>query len=192
MAVLALGARLIEERRGARPAGGVDIVGSVLVTAAMMVAVYAIVTAAEYGWGSEHTLGFARHRGGAAGRVRRGRGEISNPILPLRVLRMRTLIGASVVRGFLVTGMFGSWVLGSLYLEGVLGYDAWRTGLAFLPTTLAVGAALTRNHRARDGADRARADRARPGWRSSCSRCSPSPAPARARATSPGCSSRTR
>ena len=38
---------------------------------------------------------------------------------------MRTLIGASVVRGFLVTGMFGSWVLGSLYLEHVLGYGAW-------------------------------------------------------------------
>src|SRR5215207_4140601 len=56
-AVLALGARLIEERRG-NARGGVDIAGSILVTAAMMVAVYAIVTAAEHGWGSAHTLGF--------------------------------------------------------------------------------------------------------------------------------------
>ena len=53
---------------------------------------------------------------------------------------MRTLIGASVVRGFLVTGMFGSWVLGTLYVEHVLGYGAWDTGLAFLPMTLTVGA----------------------------------------------------
>ena len=139
MAVLALGARLIEERRGARPAGGVDIVGSVLVTAAMMAAVYAIVTAAEYGWGSEHTLGFLGIAAVLLAAFAAVEANISNPILPLRVLRMRTLMGASVVRGFLVTGMFGSWVLGSLYLEGVLGYDAWRTGLAFLPTTLAVG-----------------------------------------------------
>ncbi len=53
---------------------------------------------------------------------------------------MRTLIGASVVRGFLVTGMFGTWVLGTLFLEHVLGYGAWDTGLAFLPMTLTVGA----------------------------------------------------
>jgi EmrB/QacA subfamily drug resistance transporter len=137
-AVLALGARLIEERRG-EARGGVDIAGSVLVTAAMMVAVYAIVTAAEHGWGSTHTVGFLAIAGALLAVFALVEARISNPILPLRVLRMRTLLGASVVRGFLVTGMFGSWVLGSLYLEGALGYDAWRTGLAFLPTTLAVG-----------------------------------------------------
>ena len=49
-------------------------------------------------------------------------------------------MGASVVRGFLVTGMFGTWVMGSLYVEHVLGYGAWATGLAFLPMTLIVGA----------------------------------------------------
>ena len=124
----------------------------------MMIAVYAIVTAAEYGWGSAHTLGF-----GAVAAVLLAaffwlEARIANPILPLRVLRMRTLIGASVVRGFLVTGMFGSWVLGSLYLEGVLGYDAWRTGLAFLPTTLIVGLLSLGTDRARDGAARPRAD----------------------------------
>jgi EmrB/QacA subfamily drug resistance transporter len=138
LAVLALGARLIEERRG-EARGGVDVAGSILVTAAMMVAVYAIVTAAERGWGSTHTLGFGALAAMLLAAFAWLEARIANPILPLRVLRMRTLIGASVVRGFLVTGMFGSWVLGSLYLEGALGYDAWRTGLAFLPTTLVVG-----------------------------------------------------
>jgi MFS family permease len=65
--------------------------------------------------------------------------RIANPILPLRILRVRSLIGASVVRGFLVTGMFGTWVMGSLYVGSVLGYGAWLTGLAFLPMTLIVG-----------------------------------------------------
>ncbi len=36
--------------------------------------------------------------------------------------------------------MFGTWVMGSLYVEHVLGYGAWATGLAFLPMTLIVGA----------------------------------------------------
>jgi EmrB/QacA subfamily drug resistance transporter len=139
-AVLALGARLIDDRPGLGLRGGVDVAGSILVTVAMMVAVYAIVTAADHGWGSAHTLGF----GGAAlvllGAFGVLESRIANPILPPRMLRIRTLIGASVVRGFLVTGMFGSWVLGTLYVEHVLGYGAWDTGLAFLPMTLTVGA----------------------------------------------------
>jgi EmrB/QacA subfamily drug resistance transporter len=140
IAVLALGARLIENRPGTGLRGGVDVTGSVLVTSAMMIAVYAIVTAAEHGWASAHTLGF----GGAAAILLAAffwlESRIENPILPLRLLKVRTLIGASVVRGFLVTGMFGTWVLGTLFVEHVLGYGAWDTGLAFLPMTLTVGA----------------------------------------------------
>ena len=140
IAVLALGARLIENRPGLGLRGGIDVTGSVLVTTAMMVAVYAIVTAADHGWASAHTLGF----GGAAAILLAAfvawESRIENPILPFRLLRVRTLIGASVVRGFLVIGMFGSWVLGTLFVEHVLGYGAWDTGLAFLPMTLTVGA----------------------------------------------------
>jgi len=139
-AVLALGARLIENRPGLGLRGGIDLTGSILVTTAMMVAVYAIVTAADHGWASGHTFGF-----GAAATILLAafavwESRIENPILPMRLLRNRTLIGASVVRGFLVVGMFGSWVLGTLYIEHVLGYGAWETGLAFLPMTLTVGA----------------------------------------------------
>ena len=51
--------------------------------------------------------------------------------MPLRVLRLRMLMGSSLVRGLLVTGMFSAFFLGSLYLERVLGYDAidagWRS-----------------------------------------------------------------
>jgi EmrB/QacA subfamily drug resistance transporter len=157
IAVLALGARLIEHRPGAGLRGGVDVAGSVLVTSAMMIAVYAIVTAAEHGWASGHTLGF-----GAAAAILLAaffwlESRIANPILPLRLLRVRTLVGASVVRGFLVTGMFGAWVLGTLFVEHVLGYGAWDTGLAFLPMTLTVGAlslGTTARVMARLGAER--------------------------------------
>jgi MFS family permease len=65
--------------------------------------------------------------------------RIANPIMPLRILRLRGLIGSSAVRGFLVTGMFSMFFLGALYLEHVLHYSALVTGLAFLPFTLTVG-----------------------------------------------------
>jgi MFS family permease len=62
--------------------------------------------------------------------------RIANPILPLRILRLRSLTGASGARGLVATGMFTTFFLGALYLQHVRGYSAFNTGLAFLPSTL--------------------------------------------------------
>jgi EmrB/QacA subfamily drug resistance transporter len=140
IAVLVLGARLIENRPGTGLRNGIDVAGSTLMTLSSMTAVYAIVTAADHGWGSAHTLGYLGLAAALGAAFLFYESRISNPILPLRIFKVRSLMGASVVRGFLVTGMFGTWVMGSLYVEHVLGYGAWATGLAFLPMTLIVGA----------------------------------------------------
>ncbi len=81
--------------------------------------------------------------------------RIENPIMPLRILSNRGLVVSCITRGFLVTGMYGTWFLGSLYLEHILHYDAIRTGLAFMPWTLTVAAlsmGITRRLVARLGA----------------------------------------
>src|SRR5882724_2983060 len=64
IATLAAGRALIEHR--VAPAAGerLDIAGSVLVTAAAMAGVYAIVGAADHGWGSGRTLGFGARAAG--------------------------------------------------------------------------------------------------------------------------------
>src|SRR5213593_404661 len=54
-----LGAWLINENEGPGLSEGIDVVGAVLVASALMRGVYGIVTAADYGWASPHTLGFA-------------------------------------------------------------------------------------------------------------------------------------
>ena len=64
--------------------------------------------------------------------------RIENPIMPLRILRLPGLINASLVRGFLVTGMYSTFFLGTLYLEQVRHFSALQTGAAFLPWTLTV------------------------------------------------------
>jgi MFS family permease len=64
--------------------------------------------------------------------------RIENPIMPLRILRVRGLVNSSLVRGFLVTGMYSTFFLGALYLEHVRHYSALATGAAFLPWTLTV------------------------------------------------------
>ena len=123
-----------------------------LITAAMMVAVYAIVTAARHGWGSAHTLGFLGAAAILTGAFFVWESRIANPILPLRILRVRSLMGASVVRGFVVTGMFGTWVMGSLYVEHVLGYGAWDTGPGLPADDADRRRALPRHDRAGDEA----------------------------------------
>lgn len=55
---LLLGKALIQENEGLGLSRGVDVLGSILVTVALMLGVYAIVEVPTYGWGSAHTLGF--------------------------------------------------------------------------------------------------------------------------------------
>lgn len=135
---LLLGSALIEENEGIGLADGVDVLGSILITLATVLGAYAIVKSSEYGLLSARTLGV----GGASAALLAAffalESRISNPIMPLRVLRLRMLMGSSLVRGLLVTGMFSAFFLGSLYLERVLGYDAIETGLAFMPLTAAI------------------------------------------------------
>jgi MFS family permease len=59
--------------------------------------------------------------------------------MPLRILRVPGLASSSVVRGLLASGLFSTFFLGALYLERVRGYSALKTGVAFLPLSLAVG-----------------------------------------------------
>ena len=95
--------------------------------------------ATSHGWGSSQVLGFGAVAVALMAAFLTLEARIENPIMPLRILRLRGLIGASVVRGFLVTGMYSTFFLGTLYLEHVLHYSALQTGLAFLPWTVTVG-----------------------------------------------------
>jgi predicted MFS family arabinose efflux permease len=66
--------------------------------------------------------------------------RIANPLMPLRLFRSRNTTGANLVMVFLVVGMFGVFFLGALYLQQILGYEPLEVGLAFLPSTLGMGA----------------------------------------------------
>jgi EmrB/QacA subfamily drug resistance transporter len=137
-ATFALGRALLRADDGLGLGHGIDWLGSLLVTSSLMSAIYAIVEVANHGWGSATVLGF----GGLAAVLMAAfitlEARIENPIMPLRILRLRGLVNASLVRGLLVTGMYSSFFLGTLYLEHVRHYGALQTGAAFLPWTLTV------------------------------------------------------
>jgi EmrB/QacA subfamily drug resistance transporter len=137
-ATFALGRALIRDDRGLGFEHGVDWVGSLLVTASLMSAIYAIVGATTHGWVSPHVLGVGALAAVLMAAFVAVEARIENPIMPLRVLRLRGLINASLVRGLLVTGMYSTFFLGTLYLEHVRHFSALQTGAAFLPWTLTV------------------------------------------------------
>ena len=139
-ATIALGKSLIPDDEGKGLADGVDWLGSILVTVSLMVGVYAIVQATDHGWGSQQVLGYGALSLALMGAFLALEARIENPIMPLRILALRGLTGSSVVRGFLVTAMYSTFFLGTLYLEHVLHYSALKTGLSFLPWTLTVAA----------------------------------------------------
>ena len=186
---LVLGWMLIEENEGIGLAGGVDVLGSALITLATMFGAFAIVKSSEYGLLSARTLGAGGASLALLGAFLALEARVANPIMPLRILRLRTLMGSSLVRGLLITGMFSAFFLGALYLERVLGYDAIDTGLAFMPLTIAIAAMSMGDLGARGGALRPDADARRRAVRHRRRPACCWPSRAFTQATSPACSS---
>jgi EmrB/QacA subfamily drug resistance transporter len=118
---------------------GIDIAGAALVTSALMLAVYTIVKAGDYGWGSAHTLGL----GAVAVALLFGfvwrESKAADPLIPLRMFRSRNVAGANLVQLLMVSSLFGTFFLGVLFMQHVLGYSAIGTGFAFLPVSLGIG-----------------------------------------------------
>jgi len=137
-AVLAL--RYVDGDRGTGLTGGVDVSGAVLVTAALMLGVYTIVKpAAEDGWSAGATLGFAAVSVVLFAVFLVREATASNPLMPLRIFRSRNVCGANVIQVLGAAGMFGTFFLGTLYVQKVLHYGPLKIGFAFLPVTVLMG-----------------------------------------------------
>jgi MFS family permease len=134
-----LALRLVESDIGTGLRRGADGLGAVLVTAALMLAVYTIVEAGNFGWGSLHTIA----SGALAVALLVGfvfrEASARTPLMPLRIFRSRNVSGANIVQMLMVAGMFGMFFLGAVYMQRVLGYGPLDVGLAFLPVAVAIG-----------------------------------------------------
>jgi EmrB/QacA subfamily drug resistance transporter len=138
--VVFLSFRLLPEPLAGPASRRLDVWGAVTVTAALMIAVYAIVNANQKGWTSAHTLGLlavaliifvvflvieVRER---------------SPLMPLALFKVRNLAIADVVGVLWAASMFTWFFLSALYMQLVLDYSPLQIGLAFLPSNLIMGA----------------------------------------------------
>jgi EmrB/QacA subfamily drug resistance transporter len=138
--VIALSAMLLPRDRAERGRANLDVAGAVLVTASLMLAVYAIVNGNEQGWTSARTLGLLG--AAAAGLVAflALESRVESPLMPLGLLRLRSVAASNVVGILWSAAMFAMFFLSALYLQLVLGYTPLEVGLAFLPANLIMGA----------------------------------------------------
>jgi EmrB/QacA subfamily drug resistance transporter len=132
-------ARLLDREQGIGFERGADVPGALLIVSALMLGVYTIVGAGADGRGSQQTLGLGVVAAALliAFVVRQAR--TPQPLVPLRIFRSRVVSAANLVQALMFAGMFGMFFLGALYLQRVLGYDAFQVGLAFLPVAVAIG-----------------------------------------------------
>jgi EmrB/QacA subfamily drug resistance transporter len=131
-----LAARLLDSDRGIGLGKGADVLGAVMVTAALMLGVYTIVQTSDFGLASTRTLALAGAAVVLLGAFVVRQARARNPILPLRVFRSRKVAGANAVQALINTAFIGFFFLGSLDLQRVLEYGPMAIGLAFLPVAI--------------------------------------------------------
>lgn len=138
LVVVALTPGLIAESHSESATRRFDVLGAATVTAGLSVLVYAIVEAAEAGWGATQTLGLIGLAVALIGVFVAIELRSDAPLVPFRIFRMRTLTGANVV-GLLVGGsLISMFFFITLYLQQVLGYSAIATGFAYLPLAVTI------------------------------------------------------
>ena len=130
--VFALSLRLLPATRGTAT-GRLDVAGAVTITAALMLAVYAIVNGNETGWLTAQTLGLL---GAAVVLVLvflAIEARIAAPLVPLAIFRNVNLSAANVAGALLAAGLFAYFFFSALYMQQVLDYSPLEVGLAYLP-----------------------------------------------------------
>jgi predicted MFS family arabinose efflux permease len=115
-----------------------DLAGAISVTAGLLVLVYAIVKAEEWGWSSGSTLGLAAVAVALLGTFILIEQRSPFPLMRLSLFRLRSLAVGNGVFLIVVGGLFAMFFFASLYLQNILGYSALETGFAFLPVTVGI------------------------------------------------------
>jgi EmrB/QacA subfamily drug resistance transporter len=135
--VLTVSPWLLRESRAELRNRSFDVAGATAITAGLMLLVYGLTRATQHGWGTAATISLLAASGVLIVSFFLIEMRSKAPLLPLRILRLRTL-AASNVSGLLVSGaLFSQFFLLTLYMQQVLHYSALKTGAAYIALTLA-------------------------------------------------------
>jgi EmrB/QacA subfamily drug resistance transporter len=141
LVALGLSPLLLRESRATTVSRSYDPAGALTITGALTLLVYAIVEAPDEGWGDPQTIVLLFGSAALLAAFVLIESRHRAPLVPLRIFRSRTIVGANAV--MLVFGAlpYGLGFVLTLYAQQVLGYSAVRFGLSSLvfPAMAAVG-----------------------------------------------------
>jgi EmrB/QacA subfamily drug resistance transporter len=115
-----------------------DAAGAVTVTAGLSLLVYALVDTVNAGWGSTQTIGLIALSLLLLAGFLVIESRSKSPLVSFGIFRNRTLTGANVVGLLVAMSLFSMFFFVSLYMQNVLGYDALKAGLAYLPLAFGI------------------------------------------------------
>jgi EmrB/QacA subfamily drug resistance transporter len=128
LAVLALSPVLLGESRGAVERRSYDPVGALSITAALVLLVYGVVKAPDVGWTDARTILVFAGSALLLGAFTLIEWRQPAPLVPLRIFRSRTLVGANLAMLLFSTVAFGMPFILTLYGQQVLGFSAVKFG----------------------------------------------------------------
>ncbi|MEY9488878.1 EmrB/QacA subfamily drug resistance transporter [Streptomyces calvus] len=135
--VLAGAARWLAESR-AGDGRRLDLPGAVLVTAGLATLAYGISQTEAEGWAATATLVPLCAGLALIALFLLVEGRAKAPLMPLALLRLRSVASANVAMFLSGSAMFCMWFFMTLYAQNVLGYTPLEAGLALVPSSLAV------------------------------------------------------
>ncbi|XID93792.1 MFS transporter [Paenibacillaceae bacterium WGS1546] len=124
--------------KGLRRRGSIDVVGSMFVTAALVLIVYGIVTAEHNGWGSPSTLWTIISGAVLFILFLIIQAVKKEPLVPLRIFRAPNLAAGNIALIMLSGGWIPLWYFLNLYMQQVLKFSAFAGGVALLPMTILI------------------------------------------------------
>ncbi|HEX7209027.1 MAG TPA: MFS transporter [Nitrososphaeraceae archaeon] len=136
IAVLALTPKLLP--RAIKRKGSVDYLGAVSITSALVVLVYAIVTANDVGWMSMQTIFLMASVSVMVGAFLVIQRRKKEPLIPLNIFKTRNLLASNIVMALLGAAWIPMWFFLNLYIQQILGYGPMESGLALLPMTVMI------------------------------------------------------
>jgi EmrB/QacA subfamily drug resistance transporter len=139
IAVYLMSVRLLPTEHVAPESKRLDAAGAVVITAALLLAVYAIVNGNAAGWLSTQTVGLLAAAVALIALFLGIEAKAKAPLMPLRFFRLRNIQVANTVGVLWAGAMFAWFFLSSLYLQLILHYSPLQVGLAFLPANVIMG-----------------------------------------------------
>lgn len=135
--------RLVPVHESEETHNDLDLPGAVSITAAMMLLVYGLVKAPTVGWTAGSSLTFFAASIALIAFFIFNEQRVKNPLVPLKIFRIRNVAGANLAQMPIVAGMFSTFFFITLYAQQVLGYSPVKTGLSFLTIPIVIGIAAT-------------------------------------------------